>query len=54
MKFVFYFAVSKTLDNLCTVLRITRSATACLPNSESIQNKTSRLQKYLQYSSIVA
>jgi hypothetical protein len=36
MKFDFYFAVSKTMDNLRTVLRNIRSATACLPNSERI------------------
>jgi len=39
MKFDFYFAVSKTLDNLYTVLRNIRSATACLQNSESIQKE---------------
>jgi len=39
IKFDFYFAVSKTLDNLWTVLRNIRSATACPPNSESIQKR---------------
>jgi carbon monoxide dehydrogenase subunit G len=39
MKFEFYFAVSITLDNLWTVLRNIRSATACLTNSESIQKE---------------
>jgi hypothetical protein len=39
MKFDFYIAVSKTLDNLWTVLRNIRSATACLLNSESIQKE---------------
>ena len=41
MKFDFYFAVSKTLDNLCTVLHNVLSATDCLPNSESIQKENS-------------
>jgi len=39
MKFDFYFAGSKNLENLWTVLRSIHSATTCLSNSEIIRKR---------------